>query len=270
MRVIRFLAILFALGTKAFAAGSLPFSPDKFTDLDELLTDDITKTLVKTVGAITLHRPLQPATPLGTMLGLDIGIEASLTRVPDDLNAALQNAGVTSTIPASLPFARLHVHKGLGKLLDFGVSGLKFQDFWVMGGNIKVTLGVPPEGLTWAIRLNYNYSKLGFVKVKSWSPEILVSKRLFFFEPYLGVGYQYHVGSIELSIPTSQLDQIPPEFQGQIPETLTLGNSAKIHGYHSFLGLAFRLLPTGLKITLEGSYSSLTAHTIATKIGFEL
>lgn len=241
------------------AAGGLPFDPSSFEDPSSLIGSSLVNSLVKTVGFALDHRPYEGATPLGTFVGLDMGIEITLAKLPSDLATELAKAnpsGGTPTLPPFLPVPRLHLHKGIGQHVSIGLSGILYKGFVLYGGDLKITLYNPSEGITLATRMSYSVSKIGFVSTKTYTPQLLISRRVSFADPYIGVGYQYATGGISF----------PLEVQGISLGTLSASGSAR--GFIAFMGTQFRVAVTGLELTLEGSYSSVGVNTFGTKFGF--
>jgi hypothetical protein len=227
-----------------------------FPDLGALVPAGTADAFVKAVGMTADHRAYEPATPLGTNVGLSMGFEATIAKVPDDFKAALAALGSGGSSPPVLPMPRLHLHKGMGEKAGIGLSFLGYQGYLVYGANFHLAIHVPEEGPVWALRLNYSRAKLGYVTTHTWTPEILVSRALDFADPYIGVGYQSITGDLTYSPSANGFTAPPQTLQG------------KAGGALAFLGVQFRLNPTGLQITIEGDYSSGGVHTLGTKIGF--
>ncbi|MBI3534583.1 MAG: hypothetical protein HY072_03735 [Deltaproteobacteria bacterium] len=122
---------------------------------------------------------------------------------------------------------------------------------------MQVTVYQPSEGPTYAIRLCYAASSLGFAKTKTLSPQVLVSRRVNFADPYLGVSFQYTLGSIEIPIELEDGTQVG-----------TLKGTEHASAWNAFLGIQLKAPNLGLQLTLEGSYSTVGMHTLGTKFGF--
>lgn len=249
----------FFIGSPAFALSLLPSSGSSVTGL---LSSDTVSMIAQSIGSIFGHRAYEPATPLGTQLGLDIGIEAELVQA-GSLNTAF---GVT--IPF-LPSAReLNIHKGITHFIDIGASVLTYSGYVIWSAELKVAFLVPEEGPTWAIRASYTnlHFPLGSYEVfvdtvdlsldtNTWAPEILMSKKLDAFDPYIGIGYQYVTGGIT------------PKVSGLFPIDLS-SVSGSGGSFYSFLGLSIAPPKIAFRITLEGAYSMGGYNRIGTKIGF--
>jgi len=244
---------------------SLPFSLADFGAPAQLLTDDITLALVRPVGFALAHRPYRPATPLGTDFGLDFGAEVTLVKLDPKFAEALQTAQLSSaSLPPSIPIPRFQVHKGVGNWLDLGISWIGYSNFiQVYGGDVQVSIYHPTEGPSVAVRFNYSQGNLGFIKVKTLSPQVIVSKKLAYVDPYIGIGYLRTTGEVNIE---SLLGPLAPyaSLLGIVTK-----NSATAQAFQAFIGLPFVIGPTGLRIAFEGSFVSNGIHMFGTRIGFQ-
>lgn len=221
------------------------------------LTNQLSNAMVKTIGLSTDHRPMEPATALGTFLGLELGLELTLAKPPSDINEALSAAGMgsSSVSLAIIPVPKLHVKKGITDRLGAGISGIFYLGYALYGGDLKYTVSQPEEGPTWAVRLAYSEADIGYVESRTLSPQLLVSRALEFADPYLGIGYQLTRGKLQYS-------------QTIGPITVPLTGVGEGQAFIAFTGVQFRVKPLGFQITLEGAYSSADIHTLATRVGF--
>jgi hypothetical protein len=204
---------------------------------------------------LTVHRAFEPATPLGKMLGLDVGVEVSLMKVTDDLASALKEVGAELPI-AVLPIPRLHLHKGLGDRAEVGFSAVKYQNYRIYGGDFKLAVAMPDEGPTWAIRLNYTDAQMEWVRSRTWTPEVLVSRKLDFADPYLGMGYSFVTGRVDYTL----------TFEGVPLYTKRYDGSGS--AFTAFTGVQFKAPGIGLRLVLEGSYNAAGAHGLGVNAGF--
>lgn len=243
----------------------------------------ITDVFIRTLGIVLNHRSYEPATPLGTSPGIDLGVDVTLVQLPSTLLQGIPQAG-TVTLPPIFPEARmLNLHKGLTDSIDIGASYFSYLGITLWGADLKVVLANPEEGLTWAIRLGYasaylplgatqqdlNYDGYSLplslsmnLKTTTWTPQLLISRKLDFADPYMGVGYAFVTGSINFDVNTSL----------SIPKGITLPQipsaSASGGAFFAFLGLSLRMPILGLRMTLEGAYSPLGYNALGTKVGF--
>ena len=238
-------------------AAGLPLDPSQFSNLANLLDPVLVSSAVRTVGGLADHRPYDPVTIQAERgLGFELGLEATLVKVPPDFTASLIRAGISSpnSIPPALPMPKLHIRKSLGDAFSVGVSGIFVNSYKIIGGDAKIVLSAPEEGVSWGLRLAYSSAELGFVKTRTWSPQLLISKSLEFAEPYLGTGWQFINGSISLD---ADIMGIP--FQAS--------RDATLNQFFAFMGLMIRPTSTGLLLAVEGSYNHGGTSTLGAKVG---
>lgn len=252
-----------AMASPAAWAGN-PLDPGSLVDPTVLLTPSLVNATVRAMGLATDHRAYEPATPLGTSLGVDISLEATLTKLSREFFTELEKIGNNSlSSTPNYPVFRLNLHKGLGPSFDFGASLIFFDQYRTLGFEVKIPLSLPEEGPNWALRLsytNYYFSIENGAKVelstKTFTPQIVISRPLEFAEPYLGVGYQYSFGTVTVTVP---LTPLPSLVQSQ---------GGRGGGGTFFTGVGLKIPNTGLKITIEGAYSTADILALGTKVGF--
>jgi hypothetical protein len=205
---------------------------------------------------------------------MDIGFAATMVHTPRDISEA-SSAGISGASGLeniALPMVQLQIQKGFGKKLDLGVSGLYYAGNYIWGLNAKYVLYEPEEGFAWAFRLTYSNTKLDLskfnlsipltvqgtdlgstsfvVKTRTWTPELIASKRLDFAEPYVGAGLEYASGQLEVPVNLNVLTSA---------QTLTTPTYSSVGGL-LFLGVSFRVPNAALRIALEEAYSTLGMH----------
>ena len=282
---IHWLPFLLQLATSwGWAQGAL--AATEFPDIDSLITESAANAFVKLIGMGMDHRAYEPATPLGTSLGLDVGLEATLVQPPSDLGTALSGLGgamgggsssSSLTIPI-LPSPKLHLHKGLSNRIDIGLTGLYFPSLipfvggsYFVGGDVKIILFQPEEGLTWAFRMSYNVNSLTMsqssialsIKTGTYTPQLIVSRKLSFADPYMGMGYQISYGTFAATITLPELPAPSPSL-GDI----VLSKNGTASGFLLFGGVGLRIPGVGFKFTIEGAYSPIGMNYLGTKISF--
>lgn len=236
---------------------SMLMAPPQAVAAESLSADDI-PIFIKALGLVFDHRPYASATPLGTIPGISFGLELSLVKPPEEFVTVASSSGGLLPIPATLPVLpspRLHIQKGLGPNFNLGASFIGYSGaVLLMGAHGQYAFLNPEEGPTVAARLSYNWLKLQAFKTQTWTAQVLVSKKMDFADPYIGVGYQYVTGSVGVELSFAGITQ-SIEFTGR-------GQSAM-----AMMGVQFRIPNLGAELTLEGSYSQFGAHTLGTKIG---
>jgi hypothetical protein len=251
--------ICFVLAAAGFS-GRANADLSQMPSLNDLVTPSLQREAIRMVGVLAAHRPYQPATPLGMTLGLEATIETSLVQVPQSFFDELAASGVAGSFDLrTLPVAKLHLHKGILSNLDLGASYFGFQDVRLYGADLKWTLIQPEEGPTWALRLCYSQSSIRYFSTKSWSPQLLVSRRLHFADAYLGAEYTAITGRIR---GTETADTIG----GPVTTSLDLSGIRARSG-SAFLGLGLRLPALGIKASIEGAYSFVKAHSLGASLG---
>jgi hypothetical protein len=262
-------AFLSVLGASASArAITLDFAA-LGVDPNSLIDESVRKSLTSTIGFGTQHRPYEPASPLGVSVGLDASVEVTLFKIPESLFENLSALGFPSSSPLpALPVAKLHLHKGFGERFDLGGSFFYLQSNWLIGGDAKITLVQGEEGPTWAFRFCYSYTSVAFspilMSTKVFSPQLLVSRKMEFADPYLGIALAYARGSISLELPSDVASQLPTSV-AVAPYEYSV---AQAYTGYVFGGVSLRIPHSGLRMTVEGAYDIGGIHTMGTKIGF--
>lgn len=272
------LTMAFSVSTLAFTTlplGNALNSPLSF------LSGSIPNEVVTTVGTVLDHRAFEPATGLGTRLGLDIGFGVNLVQLPVSLKTAFQDQGFNFSLPPFLPgITELNVHKGLSDSIDVGGSYLSFHGYTVWAFDFKWVFFHPEEGLTWAVRVSRTSTHLPIgsasyvvaipqappvtasleldLDTVTWNPEIVVSKQLGYADPYMGVGFRGVTGKINV---TNNLGIDIPGLT-----SVDGGGSSLL----AFIGLSMRVPNLGLRLTLEGGYSPAGYNSIGTKVSLSL
>ncbi len=237
-------------------------------DLNKYVSPQMSKAMIKTVGLAWNHRPYEPASPLGTNVGLDLGVDVTLAKAPADIGAAVKELGGSGADIPVIPGARLHLHKGLGNRVNAGFSFIQLNQGGVqvrlIGADLQAVVFHPDEGPTVALRFGYAFNTASFgldvgtidLSTHTATPSIVVSRQMEFADPYIGIGAEYATGRLGIK---------SIEVMG-----LSVQNSVvnQAWGAIAFTGVQFRLPMIGLELTVEGSYSSADVHTLGTKFGF--
>lgn len=235
------------------AAGATGFD---FTQLTNA-TNAAVGSILKTVGIGGDHHPYAPAKTLGYTLGIDAGIDVTLITVPQEFKDALTLMGNTTDFPAALPLPRFNLRKGLPWGVDLGMSFVSYQQFSIRGFDIqwnavRETLFRPSI----AIRGSTNSAELDVVETSSKALDVVVSKDFWLVEPYLGLGYQWSEGT--LNVATGGPAGLP----------LAVSATQDFSGFRWMLGLPVKLWL--LHMTAEYSSSSTNVKTLGAKISINL
>ena len=244
-------ALGFSFAREAEASGLLNFNYLDPTNLGGLLPQNVTNETVKLFGIYTAHRPYSGATSIGHSNTLDILVEASLVKLGSGLVDALNENGIAGAplaIPA-VPIAKVSLRKAFGDHVDIGFSGLYYRSGEILGGDLKIVLYDAEEGPAYAFRLGYTFASVPYayiINCSTISPELVLSQRLYFAEPYLGIGGRYIQGTV--SVPFAPLPPLQPN---------AFSVEKQGHGVtaYAFTGVFFRILGAqGLRFGIEGSF----------------
>lgn len=140
--------------------------------------------LSEDLGAALSYKALSPAEPLG-ITGFDIGVEVTNTELENEV--LFRRVGYNES---SLPVPKLHVHKGLPFNFDVGVMYSAFDDYSLVGAELKYAILAGNTALP-AIALRATYSKLGGLDQLDFETvggELTVSKGFAMLTPYAGIG----------------------------------------------------------------------------------
>jgi hypothetical protein len=245
-------------------AATINLNPANFSNPGALIDPNIVTPIVKTIGFASDHRAYEGATGLGNSAGIDLSVQATAVKLPSNFRDALTAAGLSQLPLPIVPVPRLMAHKGIGDRFDIGASWIWYRELQITGFDAKWVTYQPEEGPTWAVRLNYTFCKLDFtgggatlgVHTQTFKPEILVSQKLDFAEPYLGIGYQIVNGKLILDLP----------FPAPLP---TISQTIDAHGGGglAFIGLALKAPGLALRLIVDGEYSTVGAHALGAKFG---
>ncbi len=239
---MRSIKILLVSWVALFTTSSFALPVLNPTTFASLTSSDV-NTLLQLVAISADHHAYMPASPLGNLLGIDLGIDLTAINVPSSFISLAQiiSAQPAGTVPSLLPFPKLNIHKGLPFGIDVGISYMNIPGVInSYGGDIKwapISGGAKPN---LAARFSANWNTVWFMSSSTYSLDAMISKGFFILEPYAGVGLQYWNGS--LNIPASAV---------QLP----VGISATASGIspRAFGGLSLKLLI--LRIVAEADYS---------------
>ena len=232
------------------------------TNLNGLLPSNVADAAIKTFGIAFVHRPYDGATSLFQTNSLDFKIEVTMIKIGDALNNALVANGMSTNTTANtiaLPIAKIHLRKAFSPNFDAGVSAIYYSGQHAIGTDLKIVLSNPEEGITTAIRLGYSYATAPFLYLKSLSvisPEFVMSRKLSFAEPYLGVGGRYITGTVEVPF---KIDPLP---------AFSLEKAGSGITAYAYTGVNFQILgATGFRLGMEGTYDISGFSSLGTVFG---
>ncbi len=221
------------------------FNPGDLSDLQQTNIDE----LIKLVALGANHRDYKAARPLGSTIGLDLGIDVTAVVVPNEFKAALALAADTTAdqVPSPIPLPRISLHKGLPGGIDIGASYVSYQGLFTnFGASLQwAFLKKSPVLPNASVRLVGSYAKLYFIQARNFALDALVSKRLAIFEPYIGAGVQYWNGKLDVSSAT-------------LPVSLSSSTSGV--SPHAFFGLPIKLVFLKFVAEIDYNFSGVTSY----------
>ncbi|MBL8519348.1 MAG: hypothetical protein JNK75_01635 [Betaproteobacteria bacterium] len=150
------------------------------------LSQDAFRELAKDIASVTALRALSPGVSLN-LLGFDVGVEASVTRVGNGDVWKRAGGGTTEVFSP-----RLTIHKGLAAGVDIGASigtvgstGLTTAGALVRYQVVEPTLVLP--GLAARVTANREFGQ-DQVTARSIGADLIAAKPLPVLTPYIGVG----------------------------------------------------------------------------------
>jgi hypothetical protein len=259
--ISRFVGVsVLALGLMGGAQSAHAISSYSVSDLSKV-NQDMVNDLIGTAAVGTTHRAYMPASSMGWLIGLDMGIEATGVRLTQSFRDAIATVSQKSSsdIPSVIPVPKLNLHKGLPFGVDLGLSYIGYQSqIQVIGGDVKwaFTDLIKDLPLSGALRLNYTSEKLWYLNSSNFQTDLLVSKSLFFIEPYVGTGLQFWSGDINVPTGLPASSGLPANVSGH-----SSGTSA-----HFFAGAPLKLALFWL--TPEVDYSTVGVTSFGAKFSF--
>ncbi len=251
-----------------------------------LLDPELAPALVLAVGVGMDHRALEPATPLGIFPGLEFGVSVIAAKPPSSLGTAFSNTfanlnGSSSSFSpitdSVIPSLRFDLHKGIGNWVDLGVTVLPkmgaipiLSSSYFYGADLKFCVLNPQEGPTIAVRLSYSVNSFQFQQIRvtttTWTPSLLISRKMGFADPYFGASLQYATGKVNLDV---DLSNLAPAISALLPgvSQLTVLQSGRAIAGNLFGGVSLKIPMVGLRLTLEGAYNTSGMAYVGTKVG---
>jgi hypothetical protein len=228
------------------------YSPGDLSALSQSNIDD----MVKTTSIGTGHRAMQPASSLGLIFGLDIGIEVTGISLPDNFKTALALATQqpASQVPSVVPIPKLNLHKGFPFGVDLGFSYSTYQSTFTVWG-IDGQYGFIKSPVDLAGRISYGHSHLYFFDSHILNIDAVASKNLIIIEPYVGLGLQTWSGSLNV---TGASVGLPANVSA---------NSSGTTG-HFFVGVPIKLGFFHLTGELDTSFAGITTYGGKTSFSF--
>lgn len=247
----RFISAAFLTGVLSFgvqAQAATTFEPTDWADF----TQPIVETSVEQIAFGAAHTPYQPASPLGVLVGVDVGVSVTAISLTEEFKTALTTIGASTNPPGFIPLPRLHVSKGLPFGLDLGASYIGYEGYKIFGLHSQYAIlsgGLLMPSLS--ARVSYTNADLFYVKSNTMALDVVGSKKLGpFFDPYVGFGLQRVSG--EIDVPTGTTLSVSGEHSAMSPRF--------------FVGLPVKL--AFLQVTGQYEYNFNGMSNYGAKFGF--
>lgn len=240
------------LCANSVGAFAISLDPNDFSSPLQLVTDQAASASAKAIGIGGEFQPLTGVDPPSGLLGLEIGIAAQVSKVPDEFREILTTAGLSSSIPAVIPAARIQANLRLGERFALEGGWLDYRGYKLTGVAAKLKIVDPEEGFGTAIRIAYSDNDLGVISTKTWTPAVIFGSKLSFTEPYFGASYSFATAKVEMPITVG-------------PVTTTFSSTGKANGLTIFGGLIFNVAV--LQLAFEGHYSNAGVPGLSVRVG---
>lgn len=174
------------LAVASMAVAAVSVRADDIDAIDQLSPSQFESFANDLVAALS-YKSSAPAEPLGT-LGFDLGLGVSLIRLEN-----AESWGVaTGSTTEYLPIPKVSLSKGLPFDVDLGafVAAVPGSNILVYGGQVQYALMAGNPVLP-AVAVRGGVTRLSGVEqlaLETRSVELVVSKGLFAFTPYAGIG----------------------------------------------------------------------------------
>jgi hypothetical protein len=159
----------------------------------------------------------------------------------------------------------------MADVVDVGGSVFWLTGNKVLGADAKVMVLQAEEGPSMALRFCYTYTDLTLesvnVSTKTFAPQLLISRRMEFADPYLGLGLMYVRGTIDAGVSQTAKD-LAAANGVPLPEGAAVHTTGNAYGGLAFGGISLRVPRSGLRLTIEMAYSTSGTTSLGTKVGF--
>jgi hypothetical protein len=192
MKRILFTGLMCMSLSTATYAGSNTVDMSQFPANNQQLFGD----LIKDLGATMSYRAVTPAEPLGLVLGIDVGLELTSTKLKNANDSWKQ--ATAGNGKSSLYTGKIHVHKGLPLGIDVGAyyGTVANSNMKSMGGEVSYAI-LSGSAVTPALALRGTYTKMLGVDnldLNTAGLELSVSKGFLMLTPYAGIGAVHYSG----------------------------------------------------------------------------
>ncbi|WP_455212146.1 hypothetical protein [Kaarinaea lacus] len=171
--------------TAPAVAGDNNIDMKQFPSEQELFGD-----LIKDLGSAMSYRAVTPAEPLGLLLGIDVGLEVTGSKMKNDLDG--WKSATADNGHSTIYNGKIHVHKGLPLGIDVGAyfSSVADSNMKSVGGEIRYAI-LEGSTVTPALAVRGSYTSLTGVDdldLNTAGLELSISKGFLMATPYAGLG----------------------------------------------------------------------------------
>jgi hypothetical protein len=183
MKRLIFSVLLCFYVSASAVAGDNDINMREFPNNKELFGD-----LVQDLGAAMSYRAVTPAEPLGLLLGIDVGLEVTGSKMEKQGWKQATSSNGQDTIYNG----KIHVHKGLPLGFDVGayVGSVADSNIKSMGGEIKYAI-LKGSTISPALAVRGSYTTMTGVDdldLNTAGLELSISKGFLMLTPYAGLG----------------------------------------------------------------------------------
>lgn len=185
MKRFLFSGLLCFFVTAPAVAGDNDINMKQFPSEQELFGD-----LIKDLGSAMSYRAVTPAEPLGLLLGIDVGLEVTGSKMKNDQNG--WKSATSDNGHNTIYNGKIHVHKGLPLGIDVGAyfGSVADSNMKSMGGEIRYAI-LEGSTVTPALAVRGSYTSMTGVDdldLNTAGLELSISKGFLMATPYAGLG----------------------------------------------------------------------------------
>jgi len=152
--------------------------------------------LIKDLGSAMSYRAVTPAEPLGLILGIDVGLEVTGSKMQNEQNGWKQ--ATSNNGQDTIYNGKIHVHKGLPLGIDVGAyfGSVADSNMKSIGGEVKYAI-LEGSTISPALAVRGSYTSMTGVDDLDLSTaglELSISKGFAMLTPYAGLGAIYYEG----------------------------------------------------------------------------
>lgn len=174
----------------SFYVSTWAVAGDNDINMRELNNKELFGDLIKDLGAAMSYRAVTPAEPLGLLLGIDVGLEVTGSKMKNELDG--WKTATSSKGNDTIYNGKIHVHKGLPLGIDIGayMGSVADSNIQSLGGEIKYAI-LKGTTISPALAVRGSYTTMRGVDdldLNTAGVELSISKGFLMLTPYAGLG----------------------------------------------------------------------------------